>query len=103
MMSKTNSKKKIYKADIVKMLSQKTSLSIAASNEVTNALVETIIDNLKQGHDVSIFGFGSFQVVDRKARNGINPSTRERFVIPARKAISFKASSVLKKAARSSE
>lgn len=45
---------------------------------------------------VLISSFGKFEVRQRKARKGRNPKTGEPVMIPARKAVAFKASRVLK-------
>ena len=41
-------------------------------------------------------GFGAFQVIKRKARVGINPSTGKKMQIPAKKVPKFKAGKALK-------
>lgn len=53
---------------------------------------------LEKGVDgVRISGFGSFEVVQRKERNGVNPSdSNKKIVIPATKAVKFKPSKTLK-------
>ena len=45
---------------------------------------------------MSIAGFGTFKVVDRKARKGRNPRTGEAVQIPASKAVKFTAGKALK-------
>jgi len=40
---------------------------------------------------VTLVGFGTFQVMERKARTGVNPQTRERLDIPAKNVVRFKA------------
>jgi len=51
---------------------------------------------LKKGDAVSISGFGSFKLVQRKARKGRNPRTGQGIQIPASKAVKFTASKALK-------
>ncbi|OQX52472.1 MAG: hypothetical protein B5M53_08365 [Candidatus Cloacimonas sp. 4484_209] len=63
---------------------------------IANALFETIKESLKQGEEVRITGFGSFRVVQRAAREGRNPVTREVIEIPAKKVVKFKAGKGLK-------
>ena len=46
--------------------------------------------------DVSINGFGKFEVRERNARKGINPATKEEIDIPAMKSVGFKPSKTLK-------
>jgi DNA-binding protein HU-beta len=45
---------------------------------------------------VNFPGFGKFQVVERAPRNGVNPRTRERITIPARRVPKFSAGAGLK-------
>jgi DNA-binding protein HU-beta len=47
---------------------------------------------------VSLLGFGSFSVVKRKARTGLNPKTKEPMKIKASKAPKFKPGKALKDA-----
>jgi DNA-binding protein HU-beta len=53
---------------------------------------------LKKGHSVVLTGFGSFVVVQRKARVGINPATGKKMNIPAKKVPRFKPGKDLKEA-----
>lgn len=68
------------------------------ATELVNAVLDTITAQLKKGHDVDLAGFGKFTVKKRKARNGINPLTKEKIKIAAKKAPNFKAAKALKDA-----
>jgi DNA-binding protein HU-beta len=61
-----------------------------------NAILNVIEDALVAGEKISLSGFGNFEVKERAERNGVNPQTGEKLVIPACKAPVFKASKVLK-------
>ncbi|MBI5207434.1 MAG: HU family DNA-binding protein [Candidatus Firestonebacteria bacterium] len=55
--------------------------------------VESVLDNIKKGvkkGGVQLIGFGSFNVVTRKARKGRNPRTGEVIKIKASKTVKFK-------------
>lgn len=65
---------------------------VAKAPVAVNAVLDVIAETLKKGEDVVIPGFGSFKVVERAARKGLNPHTKEVIDIPARKAVTFKAS-----------
>jgi|GEM_PF-1381705 len=41
-------------------------------------------------NDVTLVGFGTFKVAKRAARVGVNPQTKEKMKIPARKIVKFK-------------
>ncbi|NMA18229.1 MAG: HU family DNA-binding protein, partial [Clostridiaceae bacterium] len=57
---------------------------------------DTITEQLAEGNKVVLVGFGTFEVRDRAARKGRNPSTKEEIMIPASKAPAFKAGKNLK-------
>ena len=52
--------------------------------------------SLKKNKKVQLYGFGSFEVVKRKARKGRNPATGEAIRIKASKGVRFKAGTKLK-------
>lgn len=68
----------------------------------TSAVVDVVFDVIKEGvvlgEEVSISGFGKFGVTERSAREGRNPQSGEKIMIPASKTPKFKASSVFKDA-----
>ena len=52
-------------------------------------------EELCKGEDVRISRFGTFEVVDKVARPGRNPKTKEEVIIARRKGIRFQASPIL--------
>jgi DNA-binding protein HU-beta len=62
--------------------------------------VGIIAEELKQGGKVAISGFGTFEVRQRKARQGRNPHTGEALDIPASRAPAFKPGKPLKETLR---
>ena len=62
------------------------------------ALTDTIIEELKAGEKITIFGLGTFEVKERAARTGHNPRTGETMEIAAKKVPAFKAAKALKDA-----
>lgn len=65
---------------------------------VLSSFLDVVKDTLADGGKVALHGFGTFEVVERAARNGHNPKTGQSIVIPESKAPKFKASKVLKDA-----
>lgn len=63
---------------------------------IVEAVFEEIKNTLKAGKSVRVNGFGTLKVSERKARNGVNPKTGEKIVIPATKTVTFKAATELK-------
>lgn len=84
------------KAEMISTLAEKNELTKAQTERVFNSIFDMFKDELAKGNDVAISGFGSFKVSKRAAREGRNPQTNEKIKIPARKAVTFKASSALK-------
>ncbi|MBW2708179.1 MAG: HU family DNA-binding protein [Deltaproteobacteria bacterium] len=58
----------------------------------------SITDALKRKDKVTIIGFGTFKVEERKARKGINPQTGEAIDIAAKTVPKFVAGKALKEA-----
>ena len=70
------------------------------AEEVVDLIFDTITDTLKSSDEVSIAGFGTFAVKDRKAREARNPRTGETVNVPAMKVPKFRAGKGLKEAVR---
>jgi len=70
------------------------------AHEVVEAVFETITKNLSRGEEVAISGFGTFRVVKRAARAGINPRTGEKIQIAASVKPKFRAGKALKEAVK---
>ena len=80
--------KNLNKHDLAKNLSLKTGLSLNYSKKLIDDLVNIIIDNIKYGN-LRLKNIGAFKILNKKARIGRNPKTKEEFVISKRKSISF--------------
>ena len=87
------------KGDLVEAVSKVTPTKKAAA-EAVDIILDNIAGALKKGDSVSIAGFGTFKISQRKARTGRNPRTGEAIQIAARKAPVFKAGSGLKNAVK---
>lgn len=66
------------------------------AKKAVEAVFNTISDSLAKGDKVRIIGFGTFEVRDRKGREGRNPRTNEPIQIEASKTPAFKAGKQLK-------
>ena len=84
------------KADLITVVAQKTNLSKKDSDKAVAAVLDAITETLAAGEKVSLVGFGTYEVKERAAREGINPRTKEKIIIPASKLPSFKAGKALK-------
>jgi len=77
------------KAELVNEVSGKTGLTRKKTQNVIDAVTETIGDTLSKGGKVTLVDFGTFQVMKRKARRGVNPQTKESIQIPAKRVPKF--------------
>lgn len=86
----------MHKIDLVKAIAEQTGFL----QKDAGLLVDTLIDNvkkaLKKGEKVTLIGFGTFSVVDTKAKIGRNPQTGKEIKIPASKKIKFSVGKNLK-------
>ena len=63
-----------------------------------DCVFSTITKSLKKNDTVTLIGFGTFKVAQRKARKGRNPQTGEEIKIKAKKVPKFVAGKALKDA-----
>ena len=66
-----------------------------AASEALDAVLQAITHGVKKG-PVQLIGFGTFKPVNRNARMGRNPKTKEPVQIKASKTVRFVASAALK-------
>ena len=78
------------KSELVNAIAAGAGLSKADSKKALDVTLAAMADALKSGDKVSLLGFGNFAVSQRPARAGINPATKEKIAIPAKKVIKFK-------------
>ena len=71
-------------------------ISNQEAQRIVDLIFETIKQRLLQGDEVHIVGFGSLEVVTRRARRGRNPVTGEDIQLPERHALVFRPSRLMK-------
>lgn len=86
------------KAELIDKVAEGADISKAAATRALDTVLDSITNALKSGEQVTLVGFGTFQVKDRAARTGRNPRTGEAISIAASKNPSFKAGKALKDA-----
>ncbi|MBQ8148861.1 MAG: HU family DNA-binding protein [Lachnospiraceae bacterium] len=84
------------KTELVAAIAEKTGLSKKDAEKAVKAFTDVVSEELKKGEKIQLVGFGTFEVVDRPAREGRNPKTGETMSIAASKAPKFKAGKALK-------
>ena len=83
------------KSELIEKIAAGADLSKADAKKALEAAVTAIKDALVAGDKVSLVGFGTFSVSERPAREGINPATKEKIKIAAKKVAKFKAGAEL--------
>ena len=82
------------KTDLVNAIAA-AGLTKADSKKALDAALDAISGALAKGDKVAILGFGTFAINERPAREGINPATKEKITIAAKKVVKFKAGAEL--------
>jgi len=87
------------KAALIEKIHTKVGVSKKEAELMLETLVSTIINELKEGREVTITGFGTFLSRTRHSRGGVNPQKpSERITIPEVKVAKFKTGKTLKDA-----
>ena len=86
------------KQELITKIAQKTGFSKTMIEKCLSAEQESIIEELQSDWTVAISWFWTFRVSHRAQRNGVNPRTKEKLIIPAMKTPQFKAGKIFKDA-----
>lgn len=84
------------KTELVVSIAEKAAISKKDAEKALSAFLDTVAEELKKGEKIQLVGFGTFEVRERAAKEGINPATKEKMNIPAKKVPAFKAGKALK-------
>ena len=79
----------VGRQDLIKRVATKTNKSVKESTVFVNGTLESILEALKEGDAVRLVGFGVFSVKDTAPSVRVNPQTREKINVPARKRVKF--------------
>ncbi len=86
------------KAELITAVAENADITKKDAEKALKAFVDVVTEELKKGEKVQVVGFGTFEVLERAAREGRNPHTGEPMPISASKATKFKAGKALKDA-----
>lgn len=84
------------KAKLVEQMAKLTKLPKSACKSCLEAFIKAVGQSLKQKQPVVLTGFGTFTVIKRKSRVGVNPATGKKMTIPAKSVPKFKPGKALK-------
>lgn len=84
------------KTELIMAMAERSGVSNKDASNFLDAFVDIVSDELKAGRSVQLIGFGTFDVVEKAEREGRNPKTNEKMIIPACKVPKFKPGKALK-------
>ena len=84
------------KAELVEAVRAEAGIGKGQAEDAVEAFLGAVTKSLKKGEKLTLTGFGTFSVSNRKARTGRNPQTGEAIKIPATRVLKF----VIAKAAK---
>ena len=83
------------KSELISAMAAEGGLSKAYSKRALDAFIASVTKALKAGDKVALVGFGTFSVMERAGRIGINPATKKPIQIEAKKVAKLKQGSEL--------
>lgn len=88
------------KTELIEKIAVSAQITKAAAGAVLNTFMDSVKKTLKKGNKVTLIGFGTFSIANRKARTGRNPQTGAPIKVRARKVPKFSAGQGFKDAVR---
>ena len=86
------------KSELIDKIAAGAGLTKVDSKKALDATIAAIKDALVAGDKVALVGFGTFSVTQKPAREGVNPATKQKIKIAAKKVAKFKAGAELAEA-----
>ena len=83
------------KTELIDKIAANANLGKADAKKALDATIAAIKDALVAGDKVQLIGFGTFTITEKPAREGINPATKQKITIAAKKVAKFKAGAEL--------
>ena len=83
------------KTELIEKMAAGAGISKVDAKKALDAAVAAVKDALIAGDKVALIGFGALGVSERPAREGINPATKEKITMAAKKVVKFKAGAEL--------
>lgn len=85
---------------IVERIAAKHNISKAAAKELVKTFLDEVVTEVKTVGRVAFIGFGTFEKVEKAARNSYNPREQKVVVVPATTLPKFKAGTKFKEAVK---
>jgi DNA-binding protein HU-beta len=90
----------MHKIDFIKFYAKEKNLATHEAKKEVDTFFEIFTKAIVSNKEVNITGFGKFYKLHTQAKNGINPKTRAKIVIPAYTSIKFTSGKELKNSVR---
>jgi integration host factor subunit alpha len=87
----------LTKADLVDSIYEHMPLDKQKATQIVEDWIELMKEGISNDSKLMISGFGVFEVKEKNARPGRNPSTGDKIILSARKVVKFKSSQILRK------
>jgi DNA-binding protein HU-beta len=82
--------------DILSELKKRLELDDEKTNELFNSTIQVIKKEILSNNSIALQGFGTFEIRKKEERISVNPTTKQRMLIPPKLTLSFKPGPVLK-------
>lgn len=84
------------KTKLIESMAKISKMPKSACKKAVEAFMDAVSKTLKGGKSISLTGFGTFSVMQRQARWGVNPATGQKMKIKAKKVAKFKPGKALR-------
>ena len=84
------------KTELIAAVAERAELSKKDAEKAVKAFTDVVAEELVKGEKIQLVGFGTFEVSERKEREGRNPKSGEKMTISASRTPKFKAGKALK-------
>ncbi len=78
------------KNELIRAIANNAGITLKEAGAALDGVLDAITEGLKAGEKIQISGFGTFEIKEKAARDGINPKTGEKIKIEASKMPVFK-------------
>ena len=78
------------KNELIRAIANKVGITLKDAGLALDGTIDAITEALNAGEKIQISGFGTFEIKEKDAREGINPKTGEKIKIDASKIPTFK-------------
>ena len=82
--------------DFTSELSRRLGYTIKDTSELMSSLLSDMTQELQEGNVVTIQGFGTFEVKKKAERITVNPTTKQRMLVPPKLVLAYRPSGRLK-------